>query len=47
MTVESICRAAFVKEDPEASCMKIFFALEQAGCDDLAKVFHARFCKPK
>ena len=47
MTVESICKAAFVKEDPEASCMKTFFALEQAGCDNLAKVFHAHFCKPK
>ena len=46
MTVESICKAAFVKEDPEASCMKISFALEQAGCDDLAKNFHACFCKP-
>ena len=47
MTVESVCKAAFVNEDPEASCMKFFFALKQAGCDDLAKDFHACFCKPK
>ena len=45
MTVENICKVAFVKEDPEASCMKISFALEQAGCDDLAKKFRACFCK--
>ena len=47
MTVESICKAAFVKEDPEASCMKISLALERAGCDNLARVFRACFCKHK
>ena len=47
MMIESICKATFVKEDPEATCMKISLALEQAGCDNLAKAIHARFCKPK
>ena len=43
LTIESICKA-FVKEDPEASWMKVSLALEQAECNELAKVIHACFC---
>ena len=47
MTIESICKAAFVKEDPEAYYSKISLALERAGCDNLAETFRACFCKLK
>ena len=45
MTIESICKA-FVKEDPEASHLKISLALSQVGCDELAKDIRACFCNP-
>ena len=47
MKVRDICKAAFVKEHPVASCMKIVLALQEVGCDDLAKTFHACFCISK
>ena len=46
MTIESICKAAFVKEDPEASYLKISVALETAGCVELARDVRACFCNP-
>ena len=43
LTIESICKA-FVKEDPEASWMKVSLALEQAECNELAKDIRTCFC---